>query len=125
MNRYLSVNDLIRINQRMISKWGGIAGVRDEALLESAVNRPRTGYYRDVIEEAAALCESLLQNHPFLDGNKRTAVVATAVFLRWNGYRMQFADHEMYSWLMGLYETQQLRKQFLESWIRAHVVELR
>ena len=68
---------------------------------------------------------SLLQKHPFLDGNKRAAVVATAVFLRWNGYRMQFADDEMYDWLMNLYETRQVRKQFLESWIRSHVVELR
>jgi death on curing protein len=51
-----------------------------------------TGYY--VIQEAAALCESLLQNHPFVDGNKRAAVATTAAFLRWNGYRLQFADRD-------------------------------
>ena len=107
----------------MVSKWGGVAGVRDQGLLESAVARPRTGYYRDVIEESAALCESLLQNHPFLDGNKRAAVVATAVFLRWNGYRLEFADREFYDWLMGLYDTGQVNKTSLETWFRAHAVE--
>lgn len=122
MNRYLSVSDLIRINKRMVSKWGGIAGVRDCALLESAVARPQSGYYHDVIEEAAALCESLLQNHPFLDGNKRAAVVATAVFLRWNGYRLQFTDREMYDWLMQLFETGRVTKQELDTWFREHTV---
>lgn len=124
MSRYLSVSDLIRINQRMVSKWGGIAGVRDYALLESAAARPQCGYYSDVIEEAAALCESLLQNHPFLDGNKRAAVVATAVFLRWNGYRLQFADREMYDWLMQLFETDRITKQALEAWLRSHAIRI-
>ncbi len=123
MRRYLSVADLIRINERMVSRWGGIAGLRDQALLESAVARPQMGYYQDVIEEAAALCESLLQNHPFLDGNKRAAVVATAVFLRWNGYRLQFADREMYDWLMSLYETDRVTKHALEAWVRTHAEE--
>jgi death-on-curing protein len=123
VSRYLSVVDLIRINERMVAKWGGLAGVRDAALLESAVARPQTGYYQDLIEEAAALCESLLQNHPFLDGNKRAAVVATAVFLRWNGFRLEFVDREMYEWLMSLYETGRVTKQSLEAWIRAHAVE--
>ena len=124
MNRYLSVSDLIRINERMVSKWGGIAGVRDHALLESAVARPQSGYYQDVVEEAAALCESLLQNHPFLDGNKRAAVVATAVFLRWNGYRLRFTDHEMYDWLMQLFETGRVTKQALDAWFREHIVSI-
>jgi death-on-curing protein len=121
VKRYLSVADLVRLNERMVNRWGGIAGVRDQSLLESAVARPQIGYYEGVTEEAAALCESLLQNHPFLDGNKRTAVVATAVFLRWNGYRLEFADREMYDWLMGLFESGRVTKESLHSWIRTHV----
>jgi death-on-curing protein len=120
VTRYLSVADLIRINERLVERWGGIAGVRDEGLLESALARPQSGYYQDLIEEAAALCESLLQNHPFLDGNKRAAIVATAVFLRWNGLKLQFADREMYDWLMNLYDTGTVRKDALETWLRAH-----
>ncbi len=123
MRPYLTVADLVRISERMVGKWGGLFGVRDRGLLESVVARPQSGYYQDVFEEAAALCESLLQNHPFLDGNKRVGVVATAVFLRWNGYRLKFADREMYGWLMDLYETGRVTKQSLGSWIRTDVVE--
>jgi len=63
--------------------------VRDADGLASAVGRPQGGYYADIIEEAAALFESLAKNHPFFDGNKRTAVVATAVFLKLNGYTLR------------------------------------
>jgi len=107
----------------MVQKWGGMAGLRDRGLLESAVARPQSGYYADIIEEAAALCESLLQNHPFIDGNKRSAVVATAVFLRWNGFQLQFSDIEMYDWLMSLYEKGSINKWALDVWLRAHAVE--
>lgn len=114
----------MRINVRMCQRWGGAAGVRDQALLESAIARPQTGYYLDLIEEAAAFCESLLQNHPFIDGNKRSAVMATAVFLRWNGYRLVFLDREMYDWLMALYQARDVNKRALEAWIRAHAVSV-
>lgn len=106
----------------MVQRWGGMAGVRDRGLLESAVARPQTGYYSGIVEEAAALCESLLQNHPFIDGNKRSAVVAAAVFLRWNGYKLQFSDREMYDWLMSLYQKGGVNKAALDSWLRAHAV---
>jgi len=73
MTAYLSIDELIQINLGMVELFGGSAGVRDRAALEAATARPQTGYYRDAIEEGSALCESLLQNHPFVDGNKRTA----------------------------------------------------
>ena len=61
--------------------------MRDRAALEAALARPQAGYYRDIIEEAAALLESLSENQPFVDGNKRTAIAVAAAFLRVNGYR--------------------------------------
>jgi death-on-curing protein len=73
-----------------------------------------------VIEEAAALCESLLQNHPFVDGNKRTAITATGVFLRLNNYELVFVDREMYDWLMNLYETGIVMKMAIDAWLRIH-----
>jgi len=73
-----------------------------------------------VIEEAAALCESLLQNHPFVDGNKRTAITATGVFLRLNDYELVFVDREMYDWLMKLYETGGVTKMAIDAWLRIH-----
>ena len=71
-----------------IERYGGSPGIRDPGILEAALFRPQTGYYADLIEEAAALWESLAQNHPFIDGNKRTAFAATYTFLAINGTRL-------------------------------------
>lgn len=83
--QYLSVDEVVAIHERLIYTFGGAAGTRDLGLLESALFRPRTGYYSDIAEMAAALFESLLMNHPFVDGNKRVAFFTTDVFLRLNG----------------------------------------
>ena len=120
MRVYLSVQNLIQINLEMVEEWGGLVGTRDRGALEAAAARPQTGYYSDVIEEAAALCESLLQNHPFVDGNKRTAITATGVFLRLNNYELVFVDREMYDWLMKLYETGGVTKMVIDAWLRIH-----
>jgi len=80
----------------------------------------RSGYYSDAIEEAAALFESLAQNHPFLDGNKRTAITATAVFLRLNSYKLVFDDVEAYESLISLYETGRVTKAAVAEWLRSH-----
>ncbi len=124
MTVYLSVEQLILINVEMIKEWGGIAGVRDRRALEAAVARPLSGYYADLIEQAAALCESLLQNHPFIDGNKRSAITATGVFLRMNDYELIFVDREMYNWLMNLYETNRVTKAAIEVWLRTHAISI-
>ena len=109
----------------MIKDFGGIHQVRDLGLLEAAVARPQSGYYADLLEEASALFESLSQNHPFLDGNKKTAITATAVFLRLNGYKLLFQDLEAYNWLMKLYDQGGLNRTAIEVWLRqhAHLVE--
>lgn len=120
MTRYLSVEDILTIHAELLARFGGISGVRDANGLSSAVGRPQSGYYADVIEEAAALFESLSQNHPFVDGNKRTAVAATAVFLRINGYKLLFDDLQAYEWLISLYETGRMKKSVLEEWLRSH-----
>jgi death-on-curing protein len=85
---YLTVADVEILHALVLEHSGGSAGVRDHGLLESAVFRPQSGYYADVIEETAALIESLTNNHPFVDGNKRTAVLAAEVFLNYNGYTL-------------------------------------
>src|SRR6266699_7070956 len=97
------VAEVLAIHADQIDRYGGSTGIRDPGLLESALARPQTGYYADLIEEAAALWESLSQNHPFVDGNKRVAVTVTAAFLRVNGYRLEFDDIEAFSFLIGLY----------------------
>ena len=74
MTQYPSLDDVLVAHTRLIKAFGGAPGLRDLGALEAALARPRTGYYQDLIEEAAALLESLSQNHPFIDGNKRTAI---------------------------------------------------
>jgi death-on-curing protein len=122
VSRYLALRDILAFHADLIARFGGTLGVRDQGALESAVARPQNGYYSDIIEEAAALWESLSQNHPFLDGNKRTAITATAIFLRMNGYRLSFTDADAYQWLMKQYETGTLKKTILEDWLRQHVL---
>lgn len=83
---YPTVAETIETQRLLINEFGGVHGLRDMGLLESAVLRPQSGYYANLIEEAAALMESLANNHPFLDGNKRISFVMTDVMLRANGY---------------------------------------
>ncbi|MGI8518771.1 MAG: type II toxin-antitoxin system death-on-curing family toxin [Acidimicrobiia bacterium] len=85
MTFFLEVIEVIAIHDLLIEEFGGTIGVRDMGALEAAVFRPQTGYYQGPLEQAAALLESLIQNHPFLDGNKRTAVACADVHLRMNG----------------------------------------
>ena len=77
-HNYLTLDDVLGIHQDSIEAFGGSHGIRDVGGLESAAMRPQSGYYADVIAEAAALWASLSQNHPFLDGNKRTAITLMA-----------------------------------------------
>ena len=121
MTRYLSVDELIAINAEMVARFGGTHRIRDSSALEAAWARPQSGYYSDIVEEAAALFESLSQDHPFVDGNKRTAITATAVFLMMNGYKLSFDDRDAYQWLIGLYENTRVTKSEIESWLRQHL----
>lgn len=77
---FLTLDEAVAVHERLIEKFGGPAGVRDMGMLESALYRPQTGYYKDIVEMAAALFESLLINHPLIDGNKRAAFFVTDIF---------------------------------------------
>ena len=90
-------------------------------MLESALHRPRTGHYVDLVQMAAALFESLLMNHPFIDGNKRVAFFATDVFLRLNGWRIQVEAESAHEFLIGLLEHGDCNLEHLEPWLRANV----
>src|ERR1700680_501709 len=121
MNDYLTVAEVLAIHADLIERYGGTQGVRDHGLLEAALYRPQTGYYSDLIEEAAALWESLSQNHPFLDGNKRTAFAATYTFLAINGARLTADADETYTFVAGLYEANEFGFDKLAPWLRENV----
>ena len=91
---YLTLQETLDLHEQLILRFGGPAGVRDMGLLESALIRPQTGYYETLSMQAAALLQSLCQNHCFVDGNKRVAFAATAIFLRMNGYRLSVQADE-------------------------------
>jgi death on curing protein len=118
--RYLNKEQIIAIHRELIEQFGGLDGIRDEALLESAVGRYQSGYYADRLEEAAALMESLAINHPFVDGNKRIAVTAPMVFLMANGYGVRLDEEDAYSFIIGALEQSQFSKGRLENWVRAN-----
>ncbi len=92
---YLTAADIIGIHDILLKKYGGAEGVRDMGAIEAAVFRPQCGYYSDIIQEACALLESLLIDHPFVDGNKRMAFAASDIFLRINGIHMKAENAEM------------------------------
>jgi len=86
---YLSVAEALELHRMLIEQFGGRPGVRDLGLVESAVHRPQSGYYETLSLQAAALLQSFALNHAFVDGNKRIAFAATAVFLNVNGFRIE------------------------------------
>ena len=121
---YLSLEEVVTIHERLIAAFGGPDGVRDLGLLESALFRPQTGYYADLAEMAAAVFESLLMNHPFIDGNKRVGFFATDVFLRLNGWRFQVDPHEAHGFLVGLLDRGKCDFKHLLPWIRRTITSV-
>jgi death-on-curing protein len=105
--RYLNLNEVLEIHRILINRYGGASGIRDLNGLESALYRPQTGYYADTIAEAAALMESIVINHPFIDGNKRVAFAVTDVFLRLNGFKIVEQPMRIHEKMMQLFETYQ------------------
>ncbi len=123
--QHLSVDEALAIHERLIERFGGSPGIRDPGLLESALYRPQTGYYRDLAEMAAALFESLLMNHPFVDGNKRMAFFATDVFLRLNGWWLKVDGRRAHRFLVGLLVQDKADYEHLLPWIRRSLAPLR
>ena len=95
MTDYLALVEVLAIHDDQLERYGGTAGIRDLGLVEASLFRPQTGYYADIIEEAAALWESFGQNHPFVDGNKRTGLAAADTFLYFNGLDMEAEEEEL------------------------------
>jgi len=122
MTDYLTVTEVLAIHEDQIARYGGSSGIRDRGLLEAALFRPQTGYYADLVKEAAALWESLSQNHPFVDGNKRTAFAVTYTFLVINGAQLAAGLKETQDFICGLYDAGTFDFGNLTEWLREFVV---
>jgi death-on-curing protein len=118
---YLTTIEALSIHAVLIKKYGGTEGAVDIGLLESALFRPQTGYYPDLISQATALFESLIINHPFTDGNKRTAFAMTDVFLRINGFRFQVDEKEIYHEMITLLNSNQFQFKLLLPWMKKSI----
>jgi death on curing protein len=123
--RYLTVGEVLEIYSRVMNQSGGGVGIRDLGALESAVAQPRMTFngkelYPSVAEKASALGYSLIQNHPFIDGNKRTGHAAMETFLILNGYEISASTDEQVEILLGVASGKISRKVFTD-WLQNHI----
>jgi death-on-curing protein len=118
---YPTLTETIELHARLIDRFGGKGGVRDMGLLESALMRPQTGYYKTLSLEAAALLQSLSQNHAFVDGNKRVAFATTAIFLRMNGYRLKVDADNGESFLIEKVIKNKAELNDIADWLEKHM----
>ena len=119
-----TIEEVIAMHNALISAFGGSLGILDEGALASALMRPQLGYYDGLIQEAAALMESLANNHAFVDGNKRVAFFVTDTFLRMNGHFINCDNDEAYAFFMRMFETSSFRFTELNSWLEEKVEPL-
>lgn len=120
--KYLSAEQVLFIHSRLIDTSGGAHGVRDTGLLHSATERPKATFdgkdlYNDAFHKAAALMESLTNNHPFIDGNKRTAITSSALFLQFNGYLLNTSQTKLEKFTLQM-ATDKLSFQDAVEWFK-------
>jgi death on curing protein len=117
---YPTVAETIEAHRLLIDQFGGSHGLRDRGLLEAAVLRPQSGYYSDALEEAAALLESLVNNHPFIDGNKRISFVMADVMLRANGHFIDVEPVAAHKFITHSIAKSEFRSSVIRDWLAAH-----
>jgi death-on-curing protein len=125
MTEYVDTADALFFHKELIERYGGATGIRDAGALESALHRPQPGYYDTIIHEAAALLESLVQIHPFVDGNKRVAFAVVDVFLRINSRAISADSKQIYEFLIELLNNGTFDMEHLVPWLQTIVVEVK
>jgi death-on-curing protein len=116
-----TLQETLELHEQLILRFGGSEGVRDLGLLESALVRPQTGYYDTLSMQAAALLQSLCQNHCFVDGNKRVAFACPAIFLRMNGYRLVVKANEGESFLVEHVIQKRATIEDIRTWLESRM----
>lgn len=123
MTVYLTTVEVLTMHYILIERYGGSHGLRDAGALDSALYRSQSGYYEDVIAEAAALWESITVNHPFIDGNKRIGFAVTDSFLRLNGYRITASPYKLWRFIDRLFAKGKFEFAALDPWLRKNTEE--
>lgn len=124
---YLTLDDALYIHAEQLRLFGGAlngvsGGVRDHGLIVSVLLRPQTGYYADLVEQAAALWESLTMNHGFIDGNSQVAFACMDIFLGLNGAQLEAGPDDVIAFIYRHLEAGTFRKPVLDEWLRERVV---
>ncbi len=122
--KYLTAEQVLFIHSRLIDETGGLHGIRDTGLLLSAVERPKSCFgdrelYPDIFFKSAALMESLIKNHPFIDGNKRTAITSSAIFLQVNGHNLKASQEELERFTLKM-AVEKVSLEDTAKWFRKH-----
>jgi death on curing protein len=120
---YLALDDALSIHRAQIERYGGAKGVRDLGLIEAALTRPQTGYYGSLVEQAAALWESLAMNHGFVDGNKRVAFASMQIFLRMNSVSINASPPAIIDFIYKHLEAGSFCKDVLVAWLQENTNE--
>lgn len=121
---YLSEAEVIAINEEMVSLYGGLHGVRDLHMLRLAIGRPQmsVGFqdaYKSIFDKAAAMFHSIINNHPFLDGNKRTSLFSAILFLEYNGKKIEFKRKEAVKFTRKAHNEDYTVEQ-ISRWLKDH-----
>lgn len=124
MTVYLTEVEVLTMHYILIERYGGAHGLRDAGALDAALYRPQSGYYKDIIAEAAALWESMTINHPFVDGNKRIGFAVTDTFLRVNGYIITARPDDIWTFIVELLSKGKFEFAALEPWLRENTEEV-
>lgn len=128
MIHYLSEAEIIAVNEEMVSQYGGLHGIRDLHLLRLAVNRPQISVrfqdaYKSVFDKAAVLFHSIINNHPFLDGNKRTSLFSAILFLEYNSWKIKFSRKEAVKFTRKAQKEDYTVAQ-ISKWLKDHSVKI-
>jgi death on curing protein len=118
---FLSMEEVLELHRMLLEQFGGRRGVRDAGLAESALHRPQSGYYKSLSTQAAALLQSFALNHAFVDGNKRVAFAATAVFLSVNGFRLEVGPDEAEEFMVQSVIQRKVDLETITQWLESHM----
>jgi len=126
--QFITVSRVLFIHDQMVKRFGGSHGVRDMGLVESAVARPQATFggeylYQSIFDKGAALLQSLLKNHPFIDGNKRTALTSAGLFLKINGWRLKNTHNEEIEFAVKV-DNYNLTLEQISKWLKDHSIKL-
>jgi death on curing protein len=125
---YLSINQVLFIHDRVVKRFGGSFGIRDLGLIESSLARPQDSFdsqnlYNNIFDKAAALLQSLLKNHPFVDRNKRTAISSASIFLEINGWKLKNNHQEEVEFAVAV-ASEHIIIEDISKWLKDHSVKI-